>query len=115
MITFLFPIIIQCIMLFGLIPDEPEVPLNVHAPVICVWKVHGERKEKTCTDLKSGRAYAIRVIGGDDRREVRIYDKKTKAKRGKISLFAGQPYWQYNGTTHSLTDKGELLRDWFDY
>ena len=76
-------------MWFGLIPDEPEVPLNIHAPVICVWKAGGERKEKKCNDLKSARAYA--------------------------ALYGGQPYWSYKEQTRNITPNGEVLRDWFDY
>lgn len=102
-------------MWFGLIPDEPEVPLNIHAPVLCVWKAGGERKEKKCNDLKSARAYAVRVIGGDDRMEVRLFDAKTKVKRGKIALYGGQPYWSYKEQTRNITPNGEVLRDWFDY
>lgn len=100
--------------MFGMF-EEPPTPINVKLPVIVVWRARGVRKEKKCDNLKSARAYAIRVIGGDDRMEVRLYDAKTKEKRGKIALFGGQPYWTFGENTWSITPQGELLRDWFDY
>lgn len=95
--------------------NEPQTPLNVNDQVIVVWRARGERKEKKCDNLKQARAYAIRVLGGDDRMEARLFDAKTKDKRGKIGIFGGQPYWTYKDNTWSLTPKGELLKDWFDY
>lgn len=101
--------------MFEEIFTEPVPPLNVKDPVIAVWRAYGNRKEKVCANMQSARAYAIRILGGDDRNEVRLFDKKTKAKRGKVALFGGQPYWYYDNRTWSLTPDGRLLKDWFDY
>ena len=99
-----------------LFDDEQSRPrINVKDPVIVVWRVRGIRKEKQCDNLKQGRAYAIRVLGGDDRMEARLFDAKTKEKRGKVGIFGGQPYWNFGKDTWSMTNKGELLKDWFDY
>lgn len=94
---------------------EPPKPLDVHRPVIVVWHAGEFRREKTCENMKKARAYAIRVIGHDDRMEVRLFDAKTKEKRGKVKLYAGVPYWQYNNTIKTLTIDGSCIKDMFDW